>query len=84
MPSSFIVSDSHVDAVILQQRWCSLDICLPVVIGEEYLGLDCPGSLDELFCCHGVWLVAGHESNVDVFNALHLWDVLRIAGDVDA
>lgn len=54
MPSSFIVSDSHVDAVILQQRWCSFDICLPVVIGEEYLGLDCPGSLDELFCCHGV------------------------------
>lgn len=84
MPSSFIVSDSYVDAAILQLRRYSLDIRLSVVVGEEHLGLDGLGSFDELFCRHRVWLVAGHEGDIDVFDGLHLWDVLRIASDVDA
>ena len=40
--------------------------------------------LDELLGGHGVWLIARHEGDVDIFDVSHLGDVLGITCYVDA
>ena len=54
------------------------------MVGEEYLRLDGLCCLDQLVGGHGVGLVAGEESDVDVLDGCHLGNVLGITGDVDA
>ena len=80
----FVMSDSHVDAVILQRGGEGGHVRLSVVIGEEHLRLDDACRLDELVGCHRVGLVARQEGDVDVVDVSHLGDVLRVSGDVDA
>ena len=78
------MSDSDVDAVTFELSWYSTHICLTVVIWEQHLGLDGSRSLNQLFWCHRVGLVAGKECDVDIFDILHLRNVLRITGDIDS
>ena len=78
------MSDSHIDAIVLQQRGYSFYVRLAIVVREEHLGVDRLGGFHQLLYCHRVWLVARHKGDVDVVDGLHLWNVLRISSDVDA
>ena len=54
------------------------------MVREEHLWLHRLCCLDKLFGGHRVRLVAWQEGDVDILDILHLWNVFRIAGDVDA
>ena len=54
------------------------------MIWEQHLRLDGSRSLNQLFWCHRVGLVARQECDVDVLDVLHLRNVLRITGDIDS
>ena len=55
----FIMSDSDIDAVFLQQLRCFADICLTEVIGEQHFRLDDLRGTNQLFHRHRIGLVAG-------------------------
>lgn len=62
------MSDSNVDAVTFELSWETAHVRLSVVIREHHLGLDSLCSLNQLVWSHGVGLVAGQESDVDVLD----------------
>lgn len=62
------MSDSNVDAVTFELSWETAHVRLSVVIREHHLGLDSLCGLNQLVWSHGVGLVAGQESDVDVLD----------------
>ena len=79
-----IVADADLYAAACQFHHSLCNWCLAVVIREEHLGLDGLGCLHQLIDSHGVGLIARQESNVDILDGFHLWDILCIASNVDA
>lgn len=53
------MADADVDAIVLQEGGESADVCLTVVVREEYFGLDYLCGTYQLVGCHSVGLVAG-------------------------
>ena len=63
------MSDSDVDTVTAELSRDATYVCLSVVVGEHHLGLNGSCSLHQLVWCHRVGLIAGQESDVDVFDS---------------
>ena len=59
-------------------------IGLAVVIREQHFRLDHPRRVDELSDRHGVRLVTGQKSDVNVLDFSHFWNVLGVSGNVDS
>ena len=53
------------------------------MVGVEHTWFDAFGGIHQLLWSHGVGLVAGQESNVDLAHLVHLGDVLSIASHID-
>ena len=80
----FVVPDPDIYPLSLEQLRKDADVGFSVMIGEQHLGLHHLGSTNQLVGRHREWLVAGHESDVDVLDVGHLWYVFRIASDVNS
>ena len=77
------MTHTDIHAFFLKLLRSGAEVCLTVMIGEEYTRLDDTGSTLQLVCSHRIGLVAGQEGNVDVFYIGHLGDVLSVACNVD-
>ena len=77
------MSDSYFDSFRFEERRNAADIRFAIVIREQHFWLDSPSSVDKLFDCHGVGLVARQEGNIDVLDVCHFGDILSVACDVD-
>lgn len=65
------MAHAHVNAFFLQLLRSRTEVCLTVVVGEEHTRLDDAGCLLQLVGGHRIRLVAGQESNIDVFQRSH-------------
>lgn len=79
-----IVSYPHVDSTAFEQTDHLLDVGIGIMIREEHFGPDGLCGFGALLGRHRVRLVGGEESDVDIFEARHLRNILRIATDIDA
>ena len=79
-----VVADSDVNVFVLEKGRKGADVGAAVVVREENSRLHHLGGTDKLVGCHGVWLVARKEGDVNVLQFRHLFDVLSVACDVNA
>ena len=77
------MTHSDIHAFFLKLLRSGAEVCLTVMIGEEYVRLDDTGSTLQLVCSHRIGLVAGQEGNVNVLYRCHFGNILRITGNVD-
>ena len=76
--------NSHLDSIAFQLCGYAVYISLPIMVGEQHFRLDDPRRIDQLLNRHGVGLVAGQESNIDILDVSHLGNVFSVAGNVDS
>ena len=80
----FVMPNPHLNPIVLQLCRNSTHICLAIMIREQHFWFDRPCCIDELLNRHRIRLVAGEEGDIDVFDAVRLWDVFSVAGNVDS
>ena len=79
-----VVPNAHIDTLILKLRGYAFYVGLAIMVGKQYLWLHYFCSVNQLLGSHCVWLVAGQEGNVDVFDVFHFGNVFSIAGNVNS
>ena len=78
------MSDSNFYPIIFKQIGYSANIGLAVMIWEQHFWLDNSCCIDQLLYCHGEWLVAWKESDINVFDFSHFRNIFSVSGNVDS
>ena len=79
----FEMPNTHIYSIRFQLRWDACNLCLTKVIWEQHFWLDDSSDVEKLLNCHGVRLVAGQESDINIIDVSHFWDIFGVAGDVN-
>src|SRR5258708_20398029 len=60
------------------------EVRLPVVIRNDYFGMECLYGFGSFLGRHGIGQVHAHKRDIDILESAHFGDIFRIAGKINA